>query len=163
MSTDVSYTLDLPSPPLAESDGDSNALDPLGNGIIAPFRRLNTDLDVRSGGELVRAGLQQLLTTRAGIGVQPGDLLWDPSFGSQLHLILHTNFSPTTRAMARVYISQAIKTWEPRVDLLDVDVKFVNRDGGNALMIRVIYALRLDDDGVGGVVIPEELLVFLEA
>ena len=72
---------------------------------------------------LVRASILQILGTRIGERVML------PEFGSRIWELLFEPIDQITVALARVYTIEAIKRWEPRVLLNDIDVQ-VNPDFG---------------------------------
>lgn len=165
MPTSVSYLLSLPAPPVSDVvdvDTPASVLDALGNGVVFPLERKSSDFATKSGADLVLAALKQIIRTKAAIGTEPGECLWDMDFGWQGHAELHSNYDPTSKDAMRIYLSRAIQRYEPRIDLLDLNLFARDVNGGRAVFLRVIYALRTDDDGFGGVVTPQELLVEIQ-
>lgn len=114
-------------------------LDFLGHGITAPFRRDETDFVASGGAAHVRSCVAQILGTRCGNGrgIQ-GELSWRSDFGSLLYLLRHANNTPLLAEMARAYVADALKRWEPRVRLTGVKVT-QPPDQQNALVILVVY------------------------
>lgn len=110
----------------------------LGRGLIRPFRRdKKQDFAFAEGEELVRSAVGQILGTQAATDFTQGELPWRPELGSALHLLRHHKNDVTLQELARVYVVDALKRWEPRVQLTSVQV---TRDRGeNVLSVRVRY------------------------
>lgn len=72
---------------------------------------------------LVGASIRQILGTRIGERVML------PEFGSRIWELLFEPIDAVTVSLARVYTIEAIKKWEPRVLLNDIDVR-INPDYG---------------------------------
>jgi phage baseplate assembly protein W len=161
MPTSASWILSLPSAPTS-GDADNEYAqnnNPLGYGLALPFTRQSTDFYTAEGAELVKSCIRQVLGTRAGVGAYRGELPWRPNFGSQLHLLRHQLQSLASPAAARVYVIEALRAWEPRITVTGVHAETVQRDGGTALIVKVRYALRSDDEEIGSVVLPNEVAV----
>lgn len=94
------------------------ASDPLGAGIVRPFRRTeHQDFALASGPKLVMSCLGQLL------GTPLGSLPWEPRFGSNLYRLRHRNQDPTFLDLARIYSDEAIRKWEPRASVSRVEIE----------------------------------------
>lgn len=72
---------------------------------------------------LIRMSIYQILGTRIGERVML------PEFGSRIHELLMEPIDEITISLARVYTIEAIRTWEPRVLINDVQT-VVNQDQG---------------------------------
>ena len=57
------------------------------------------------------------------LGTARGERVMRPDFGSRLHELVFEPLSTSTKARVAQYVTEAISTWEPRVDLLRVDVR----------------------------------------
>ena len=77
----------------------------------------------------VRQSLQLLLTTR------PGERVMRPGYGCQLHELAFAPNDDTTAGLAIYYVRQAIRRWEPRVEIVDLDA---NRDEGSPSRLNVL-------------------------
>lgn len=116
----------------------SNAF--LGKGLIRPFRRdKKQDFAFAEGEELVRSAVGQILGTLAATDFTQGELPWRPELGSALHLLKHHRNDATLQELARVYVADALKRWEPRVQLTSVQVTRERDRGENVLSVRVRY------------------------
>jgi len=113
--------------------------DPLGAGILRPLHRTERgDFLNGSGAEEVLSCVGQVL------GTVRGTLPWRPDFGSDLNRLRHQHNDPTLAEVARVYVDEALRKWEPRAELVSVEI-----DGaetvGNTLALRV--AVRIGSAG----------------
>lgn len=114
----------------------------LGAGLVRPFQRDGkADFANASGVALVKACIGQILGTQAASSYSQGEIPWRTDFGSLLYTLKHKRNDPSLADLARLYIAQAIRRWEPRVRLKYV---FVTHDVStpgteNVLSIRLNY------------------------
>lgn len=114
----------------------------LGFGLLRPFQRDEKNDFANAGGvELIKACVGQVLGTRAGSDFTQGELKWRSEFGSLLYLLRHQNNDVALQELARVYVVEALRRWEPRVRVTGVEVarESANGNGQNALSIRLRY------------------------
>ena len=118
----------------------------LGYGLLVPFRR-DGKSDFANGGGLdeVRACVDQILGTFCGdlTGKIPGELPWEDDFGCRLELLRHRNNDQALQELARVWVTEALGKWEPRVRVSAVEVTQEDQPPlrGNVLRIRLHYAV----------------------
>lgn len=87
----------------------------LGGGIIRPFRRTeHQDFANDSGVAEVLSCVGQVL------GTEPGTQPWRVDFGCSLERLRHKNKTQDFVELARVFIADALKKWEPRAELHNV-------------------------------------------
>lgn len=108
----------------------------LGAGWAFPIA-LDDDRQVRmsDGEEGVRQSIWMILST------SPGERLMRPDFGCGLHdMVFGVNSAGTANAVAGA-VREALATWEPRIDVLDV---FAVPDSvePNLLQIEINYQVR---------------------
>ena len=72
-----------------------------------------------------------------------GEKFFDPSFGSKLYESLFDNIDDVTALTMRDDIDYMIKTYEPRVDLLNVEI-FPNYDN-NQMDALIVYSIKGSD------------------
>jgi hypothetical protein len=112
----------------------------LGFGLLRPFRRdLKADFAADGGERVIRSAVGQILGTMAGSDFTQGELPWRTEFGSLLHLLRHQKNDAVLQELARVYVVDALKRWEPRVVVTSVKVTREEQDGENTLGIRLRY------------------------
>lgn len=112
----------------------------LGFGLLRPFRRdLKADFASDGGERVIRSAVGQILGTMSGSDFTQGELPWRTEFGSLLHLLRHQRNDAVLNELARVYVVDALKRWEPRVVVTSVRVTRERQDGENVLTIRLRY------------------------
>ena len=75
--------------------------------------------------------------------MQKGEKFFDPDFGSELSASLFENIDDVTALTIRDDIDYMIKTYEPRVDLLNVEI-IPNYDN-NQMDAVIVYAIKGSD------------------
>lgn len=114
----------------------ASSADPLGFGIIRPFRRVPTnDFATASGASLVRAAVGQVL------GTARGDVPWRPSFGTILTRLRHMRNVQALPEIARISIEDALKRWEPRIQVTDVSAAPATGENSNKVILSVVYRI----------------------
>lgn len=112
----------------------------LGFGLLRPFRRdRKADFAAAGGEALVRSAVGQILGTMSSSDFTQGELPWRTEFGSLLHLLRHQKNDAVLQELARVHVADALKRWEPRVQLTSVQVTRERDRGENVLAIRLRY------------------------
>jgi len=109
-------------------------------GLLRPFRRdQKADFAAAGGEQLIRSAVGQILGTVGSSDFTQGELPWRTSLGSLLHLLRHQKNDRVLQELARVYIVDALKRWEPRVVVTAVQIAREQHDGENVLAIRIRY------------------------
>ena len=112
----------------------------LGNGLLRPFRRdQKADFAAAGGEEVIKSAVGQVLGTMGSSDFTQGEIAWRTEFGSLLHLLRHQKNDSVLQELARVYVVDALKRWEPRVQVTSVQVTRERLDGENVLAIRLKY------------------------
>jgi len=112
----------------------------LGFGPIRPFQRdLRSDFAAAGGERLIRSAVGQILGTVGSSEFTLGELPWRSDFGSLLHVLRHRRNDHVLQELARVYVVDALKRWEPRVIVTAVRVAGEQQNGQNVLSIKVTY------------------------
>lgn len=118
----------------------SLAFEPLGCGIVRPFRRTErADFDNDCGEPLVRTAVGQIL------GTVKGALPWRTEFGCNATKRRHKARTEALGALIRVDVEEALQRWEPRVQLRSVDVDKIRVGEKNLVRVTTVY--RLGDTG----------------
>lgn len=108
----------------------------LGRGFAFPFL---PDPDGRlplvTGADRIRQSIWIIL------GTAPGERLLRPSFGCGIHDLVFEPNSAAVRGMVQARVRDALTRWEPRIDVIDVQV--TTDDGErNHLFIGIDYRIR---------------------
>ncbi len=126
----------------------------LGFGVLRPFQRgTNKDFLTGGGEAIVRASVGQILGTRCSSDLAQGEIPWNTEFGSLLHLLRHQNNNNALVALGRVYVTDALKRWEPRVVVKSVGVT----RNGLSLNIRLRYDIIAANVPGNQVLVPDVL------
>jgi uncharacterized protein len=117
----------------------------LGQGLAFPMRKNSRGgIEISSQEQKIKESIYMIL------GTQPGERLMRPTFGCNLRSLV---FAPNTKAtanLARHYVEEALRTWEPRIILEDVIVKndYFSAENNteerytNILSISIIYRIK---------------------
>jgi phage baseplate assembly protein W len=112
---------------------------PLGFGLTRPFRRDQRDFAAAGGEQLIRSAVGQILGTIGASEFIQGEVPWRTDFGSSLHVLQLQRNGPVLRELARVYVIDALKRWEPRVVATSVESTSEWYDGVGIREIRLRY------------------------
>ncbi len=83
----------------------------------------------------VRQSIWMILTTAPGERVMRGD------FGCGIHNLVFENFNESAIGQVLNEVSDALAKWEPRIDVLGINVK-PDQNEPNLLLISIDYSLR---------------------
>jgi len=87
----------------------------------------------------VRQSIEIILST------SKGERVMRPDFGCDLNRLLFAPNNTATQALAAFEVSEALRTWEPRIELLDVKVE-AGGEKGEQLLINIGYRVRSTDN-----------------
>ena len=79
------------------------------------------------------------------ISTSKGERVMRPDFGCDLDKLLFTPNTGATQALAAHEVSEALKSWEPRIEVLDVSAQ-AGGDVGELLLIDIDYRVRRTDN-----------------
>lgn len=96
-----------------------------------PFSK---DLALKTDEEAVKESLKNIIL------IDRGEKLFQPSFGGNIRAMLFELNSPATIKLIQEQIKSTINNYEPRAQLIDVEVYSLIDD--NKVAIKIIYALR---------------------
>jgi uncharacterized protein len=98
-----------------------------------------------TGGIRESAGLRKVEESiRVVLGTQYGERVMRPTFGCNLKSLAFAPNHEATANLARHYVEDGLRQWEPRIELLEVRVE--NDRLQNALMIHVHYRVKATQD-----------------
>jgi phage baseplate assembly protein W len=107
----------------------------LGNGWAFPVAlEKNGHIAAAEADESIRQAIWIILSTA------PGERVMRPNFGCGLHNLVFAVNDSTTVGRVSQEVRQALVLWEPRIDVLDVNVEARGR--GEVLLINVHYRVR---------------------
>jgi phage baseplate assembly protein W len=105
----------------------------LGQGLAFPLR-IN-----QQGGISLAKGVQDIeQAIEIILGTTPGERVMRPDFGCGIQELLFFPNNASTRGLIAYYVEEALKRWEPRIDVLEVDAA---PDSGNdgKIIINIDY------------------------
>ena len=116
----------------------------LGSGWYFPIVQENAParharLAMASDDLSVRQSIEIILST------SKGERAMRPDFGCDLNRLLFAPNTGTTQALAAFEVGEALKNWEPRIEVLDVSAH-PGGDHGEQLLINVEYRVRSTDN-----------------
>jgi uncharacterized protein len=110
-------------------------IDFYGSGITYPMQ------PATSGGIRESTGVQKIEESiRIILGTQYGERLMRPRFGSNLKSLVFAPNNAATANLARYYVEEGLRRWEPRIDVIEILVENDNLNG--MLLIEIHYRLR---------------------
>lgn len=121
-----------------------------GRGLGYPWAVRNNQWEVVEGEEKIQVSIFVILSTPLGSRYAT------PDFGSMLPLLVFANYDPITKAEIKRYSAEAIRRWEPRIQLQQV----ILNDSGvteNAIDIAISYLLKNAGTGLQTATIPARL------
>lgn len=97
------------------SSGKTNSF--LGEGLAFPFGfgKWDGGVTVNREQEHIENSIHQILATRIG------ERFMLPEFGSRLHELVFEPNTEVLRGLVRFYISEALRRWEKRVEILSIN------------------------------------------
>lgn len=79
------------------------------------------------------------------LSTSPGQRVMRPTFGCRLHELVFSPNNSHTAAQARRYVEEALGMWEPRINVLQVNV-FPDPQENSRLMIEIEYEVKASHD-----------------
>jgi uncharacterized protein len=107
----------------------------LGKGFATPLKsNAKGGIQESSQEQKVRESIQSIL------GTQYGERVMRPKFGCNLKSLVFAPNNAATANLARHYVEEGLKTWEPRILLDEVIVENDNSNG--QLIIHIHYKIK---------------------
>jgi phage baseplate assembly protein W len=112
----------------------------LGTGLAFPMQ-------VNSKGEiaLVSGPTDIDQSIRIILGTRPGERVMRPTFGCKAHDLLFEVRDATTASLLKKYVIDALNFWEPRIQVLMVDV-LIDDEMDGALQVEIDYEIKATHD-----------------
>jgi len=79
------------------------------------------------------------------LGTAPGERPMRPEFGCRIHEYVFASADSATAAALTADVREALSTWEPRIDVNDVEVTFDEKDQ-TVMYIDIRYSIRRTND-----------------
>jgi uncharacterized protein len=117
-----------------------NAKTFLGNGLNFPLRtNARGGLMLVTGAEDIEQAIGIILGTR------PGERVMRPNFGCRAYELIFAPRSAETISLLQEYVSQALRMWEPRIEVQRVTVTADDVNDG-ALLCNIEYLIKATHD-----------------
>ena len=78
---------------------------------------------------------------RIVLGTMRGERVMRPEFGCRIHELVFAPHNAATEGLAILYVKQALDRWEPRIDVIDVEVETDQVIEG-ALLVQIKYRVK---------------------
>jgi phage baseplate assembly protein W len=78
------------------------------------------------------------------LGTASGERVMRPEFGCGIHDLVFEANTPMLHGLLRVKVREAVTRWEPRIDVMEVEVE-APPDRSNLLAIRIVYRIRANN------------------
>jgi hypothetical protein len=75
----------------------------------------------------------------------PGERVMRPEFGCRIHELIFDPRNAATEGLMIYYVEQALGRWEPRIDVLEVDVLPVSGQDAT-LLVEIKYRIKATHD-----------------
>jgi phage baseplate assembly protein W len=99
----------------------------------------------RGGIAMSRGDIDIEQAIRIILGTAKGERRMRPNFGCQIHELVFASNDESTWGLARYYVEDALGMWEPRIDVIEIEVG-PNPDLPNRMDIGVTYRVRATKD-----------------
>ena len=112
----------------------------LGTGLSFPLRTdARGQIAMGTGSQDIEQAIRIIISTR------PGERVMRPTFGCRAHEMIFEPRSPTTISLLQEYVYEALRIWEPRINVLKVNVTADDSDAG-ALVAEIEYQIKATHD-----------------
>lgn len=75
------------------------------------------------------------------LGTAKGERMMRPGFGSQLHELTFAAVDSSTKSLISHYATEALIEWEPRIEVLGIDISEEEADRGK-LLVNIEYKIK---------------------
>lgn len=111
----------------------------VGRGFPFPLR-----IDARGSMELVGGPEEIERAMVVVLSTAPGERPFRPAFGCQIWDLMFEPIDPNTLGLAELYVEEALRMWEPRIDVEAVRAEGRPDDG--AVAVAIDYRIRSTND-----------------
>lgn len=112
----------------------------LGTGLAFPMQvNSRGEIALVSGAKDIEQSIHIILGTR------PGERVMRPTFGCKANDLLFELRDATTASLLKKYVLDALNFWEPRIQVLQVDV-LLDDDLDGSLQVEISYEIKATHD-----------------
>lgn len=112
----------------------------IGNGLNFPLRT-----DARGQLALVTGSEDIEQSIRIILGTRPGERVMRPTFGCRAHELIFEPISAATATLMQEYVYDALRMWEPRIEVADVNIE-IEAGAAGMLLAVVEYIIKSTHD-----------------
>lgn len=103
----------------------------LGNGLNFPLRT-----DARGQIALVTGNEDIEQSIRIILGTRPGERVMRPTFGCRAHELIFEPISASTATLMQEYVYDALRLWEPRIEVANVSIEI--EPGASGVLLAIV-------------------------
>ncbi|MBN1261986.1 MAG: GPW/gp25 family protein [Anaerolineae bacterium] len=112
----------------------------LGQGLAFPLQiNQRGEIAIARGADDIEQAIRIILET------SPGERVMRPDFGCRAKELLFAPRNATTQGLMAYYVRRALRRWEPRIQVLNVEVS-ANPDHDGALLVEISYEIKATHD-----------------
>jgi phage baseplate assembly protein W len=82
---------------------------------------------------------------RVILGTRPGERVMRPTFGCRAHELMFDLRDATTSSLIKKHVSDALRFWEPRIDVLGIET-FLDDSMDSAILVEISYRIKATHD-----------------
>jgi phage baseplate assembly protein W len=122
------------------TNGNPRGKEFLGRGVAFPLHvDARGEIALVSGTEDIEQSIRIILSTR------PGERVMRPEFGCHAHELLFEPRDAATLTLMKQYVGNALRRWEPRIEVMGVDV-YIDAGQDGAIIVEVNYLVKETHD-----------------
>ena len=121
-------------------NGESRSKEFLGRGLAFPLQ-----VNARGEVSLVSGERDVEQSIRIILGTRPGERVMRPEFGCRAQELLFEPRTVATESLMKRYVSEALRRWEPRINVQGVTV-FTGEEMDGALLVEINYLIKATHD-----------------
>jgi len=121
-------------------NNDSILSDVLGTGLRFPI-----GVDGRGGIAMTSKEKDIEESIRIILGTERGERHMRPMFGCRIHELVFAPNNATTWGLMQQYVEEALGWWEPRIEVMDIEVSMDPADSSR-LLVNVVYKIKATSD-----------------
>jgi phage baseplate assembly protein W len=115
------------------------------NDILGVGLRFPPSISGRGGIAMVGQETDIDESIRIILGTARGERRMRPMFGSRIHELVFAPNDATTWGLMQQYVEEALGWWEPRIEVLNIDVSADPLDAAR-LMVNILYKVKATSD-----------------
>jgi phage baseplate assembly protein W len=126
-------------------DGSATMTDIQGSDFLGTGWSFPPKPDGRGGMTLVSGDTDIDQAIKIILGTPIGQRVMRPTFGSRLSELVFAASNPSTWGLAELYVSEALRFWEPRIEVVDVSAE-TDLEHREILNINIRYRVKSSHD-----------------